>query len=91
VVCEARTVNGGNGRAKAVESGSGTVAILGYATTWATDPIWKGRPWSTTAKHRFDAVSYGLFTSGVFGWLWPYGGMAAATADSYQLSPCPAP
>jgi hypothetical protein len=47
------------------------VAILGYGATWATDSIWKGVAWSTTMKHLFDGVIYGLFTAGVFGWLWP--------------------
>jgi hypothetical protein len=50
---------------------AGTVAILGYGATWATDSIWKGMAWSTTMKHLFDGVIYGLFTAGVFGWLWP--------------------
>ena len=50
---------------------AGTIAILGYGATWATDSIWKGVAWSTTMKHLFDGVIYGLFTAGVFGWLWP--------------------
>ncbi len=50
---------------------AGTVAVLGYGATWATDSIWKGVKWSTTMKHLFDGVIYGLFTAGVFGWLWP--------------------
>jgi len=50
---------------------AGTVAFLGYAGAHATDSIWKGQPWSTTLKHMFDGLVYGLFTAGVFGWLWP--------------------
>ncbi len=50
---------------------AGTVAILGYGATSATDSIWKGVAWSTTMKHLFDGVIYGFFTAGVFGWLWP--------------------
>ncbi|OFV79801.1 MAG: hypothetical protein A3B65_00875 [Acidobacteria bacterium RIFCSPHIGHO2_02_FULL_67_57] len=50
---------------------AGTVAFLGYAAAHATDSIWKGEAWSTTLKHMFDGLLYGLFTAGVFGWLWP--------------------
>jgi hypothetical protein len=35
------------------------------------DAIWFGRPWSSSLKVLFDALVYGLFTGGVFGWLWP--------------------
>ena len=35
------------------------------------DSIWYKRSWSTTWKSMFDALVYGLFTGGVFGWLWP--------------------
>jgi hypothetical protein len=48
-----------------------TVAFLGYAGGQFSDSIWKGQRWSTTAKHAFDALLYGLFTGGTFGWLWP--------------------
>ncbi len=37
----------------------------------ALDSIWKGQPWSVTIKMMFDGLVYGLFTAGVFGWLWP--------------------
>jgi hypothetical protein len=50
---------------------AGTVAFLGYAASQATDSIWKGQAWSTTIKHMFDGLVYGLLTAGVFGWLWP--------------------
>ena len=50
---------------------AGTAAFLGYAVAHATDSIWKGQPWSTTIKHMFDGLVYGLLTAGVFGWLWP--------------------
>lgn len=49
----------------------GTVAFLGYAAAHASDSIWKGEVWSTTFKHMFDGLVYGLLTAGVFGWLWP--------------------
>jgi hypothetical protein len=50
---------------------AGTVSFLGYAATSATDPIWKGGSWSTTARHGFDGLVYALLTAGAFGWLWP--------------------
>lgn len=50
---------------------AGTVAFLAYASTHATDPIWKGERWGTALKHMFDGLVYGLLTAGVFGWLWP--------------------
>ncbi len=50
---------------------AGTVAFLAYASTHATDPIWKGERWSTALKYTFDALVYALLTAGVFGWLWP--------------------
>ncbi len=46
-------------------------AFLGYALAQATDSIWKRQAWSTTAKHMFDGLVYGLLTGGTFGWLWP--------------------
>ena len=48
-----------------------TVAFLGYAGSAATESIWKGQPWSTTAKHMLDGLIYSLLTGGFFGWLWP--------------------
>ncbi len=50
---------------------AGTAAFLGYAGSAATESIWKGQPWSTSAKHIFDGLVYALLTAGVFGWLWP--------------------
>ena len=50
---------------------TGTVAVLGYAFSTWPESIWKGVPWSTSAKFTFDGVLYGLTTAGVFGWLWP--------------------
>jgi hypothetical protein len=50
---------------------AGTAAFLGYAGGHAADSIWKGQPWSTTAKHIFDGLVYALLTGGTFGWLWP--------------------
>ena len=50
---------------------AGTIAFLGYAATSATDPIWKGGSWATTARHTFDALVYSLLTAGSFAGFWP--------------------
>lgn len=49
----------------------GTVAFLSYSAARATDSIWMGVSWTTTLKHIFDGLVYGLLTAGTFGWLWP--------------------
>jgi hypothetical protein len=49
----------------------GVTAFMGYSFAYVSDSIWKGQSWSITAKHVFDGLLYGLFTAGVFGWLWP--------------------
>jgi hypothetical protein len=50
---------------------AGTVAFMGYPVALWQNSIWSKRPWSTTLKFTFDGLVYGLFTGGVFGWLWP--------------------
>jgi hypothetical protein len=50
---------------------AGTTAFLAYAAAQTTDSIWKGQSWSTTLKHIFDGLIFGLLTAGAFGWLWP--------------------
>lgn len=50
---------------------TGTAAILGYAVGHVNESIWKGAPWSTSAKFFLDGVVYGLVTAATFGWLWP--------------------
>lgn len=50
---------------------AGTAAWLGYAGSRATESIWMGASWSSTWKHVFDGLIYGLVTAGTFGWLWP--------------------
>lgn len=50
------------------------VALLGYGVSSATDSIWKGVPWSVTAKFMFDGLVYALVTGGTFCWLWPASG-----------------
>lgn len=48
-----------------------TVAWMGYSFESISQSIWFGRPWSTTFKHLFDGLVYGLLTGGVMGWRWP--------------------
>ncbi len=50
---------------------AGTVAFTAYGMGPMVDSIWKGVPWSATAKHVFDGLLYSLVTAGAFGWLWP--------------------
>jgi hypothetical protein len=49
----------------------GTTAFMGYGLALAQDSIWSHRKWSTTLKSMVDALIYGMFTAGTFGWLWP--------------------
>ena len=50
---------------------AGATAFFCYGVATWQESIWMGRPWSTTIKNTIDALVYGLFTAGVFGWLWP--------------------
>ena len=50
---------------------AGTSAFLAYSMGQPVDSIWKGQPWSVTAKHVVDGLVYALLTAGTFGWLWP--------------------
>jgi len=50
---------------------AGCTAWLAYSFAVIPDSIWFGKPWSSTVKTVFEALVYGLFTGGVFGWLWP--------------------
>jgi hypothetical protein len=50
---------------------AGTAAFMGYGLGQLSDAIWKGQTWSSTLKHVFDGLVFGLLTAGVFGWLWP--------------------
>lgn len=50
---------------------AGVAAILAYAVGRIDDSIWRGVPWSTTAKFLFDGIVYGLATAATFAWLWP--------------------
>lgn len=48
-----------------------TAAFMGYGVAHAQASIWYKRRWGVTFKYLFDALIYGLFTGGIFGWLWP--------------------
>jgi hypothetical protein len=50
---------------------TGVVAFCGYGLGMLQNSIWYRRRWSSTLKSLFDSLLYGLFTGGVFGWLWP--------------------
>lgn len=50
---------------------AGTVAFAGYGLALLQNSIWYKRNWASTLKSVFDALIYGLFTAGTFGWLWP--------------------
>ena len=50
---------------------AGCVSFVAYGFGAIPDSIWYKRNWATTWKSVFDALVYGLFTAGMFGWLWP--------------------
>lgn len=49
----------------------GTAAWLAYSWQAPADSIWKGKPWSVTAREMFDGLVYASLTAGSFAWLWP--------------------
>ena len=50
---------------------TGTVAFAGYALGELHDSIWKGQPWSNTARSVLDGAVYALLTGLVFRLMWP--------------------
>lgn len=50
---------------------TGTIAFLGYGFGYFQNSIWKGEPWSNTARGLIDAAIYALVTGFVFRLLWP--------------------
>ena len=50
---------------------TGTVAFAAYGLTNILDSIWKGQPWSNTARSLIDAVIYAVATGATFCLLWP--------------------
>lgn len=49
----------------------GAVSAMSYILGTVPESIWFGRPWRTFAMQAIDGLVFGLFTAGVFGWLWP--------------------
>jgi hypothetical protein len=49
----------------------GCAAFMGYGLALWQQSIWYNKSWSTTIRGNIDALIYGLFTAGMFGWLWP--------------------
>jgi hypothetical protein len=56
---------------RAVFRVAGSAAFMAYGLGSLSNSIWKGQPWSMTAKEVIDGLVYGLLTAGTFGWLWP--------------------
>jgi len=50
---------------------AGCVTFVAYGFALMQDSIWYMRSWKVTWLGVFDALLYGLFSGGVFGWLWP--------------------
>ncbi|HKQ19023.1 MAG TPA: hypothetical protein VJW75_04690 [Candidatus Eisenbacteria bacterium] len=50
---------------------TGAVAFACYALGHISDSIWKGQPWTNTARHMLDALIYALGTSLMFRLMWP--------------------
>jgi hypothetical protein len=49
---------------------AGAVAAMSYVLATVPESIWFGRPWRSFWLQALDGTVYGLFTGGVFGWLW---------------------
>src|SRR5207249_10093638 len=50
---------------------TGTVAFAAYGLSHVSDSIWKGQPWSNTARALLDGLIYALLTGLTFRLLWP--------------------
>lgn len=50
---------------------TGAVAFTAYGFTHVLDSIWKGQPWSNTARSLIDGVIYSVATGAIFCTLWP--------------------
>ena len=50
---------------------TGIVAFAAYGLTNVLDSIWKGQPWSNTARSLIDGVIYAAATGATFCLLWP--------------------
>jgi hypothetical protein len=68
---EVRLLGLNHGHARAAAKLIGAVTFIAHGFGTVTESIWMGRPWSSSAKHLFDAALYGVGTGLVFFWLWP--------------------
>jgi hypothetical protein len=50
---------------------TGSVAFAAYGVARVMDSIWRGQPWSNTAREIFDGGIYALTTGLTFRLLWP--------------------
>ena len=50
---------------------TGVVAFAAYGMTNVLDSIWKGQPWSNTARSLIDGAIYAAATGATFCLLWP--------------------
>jgi hypothetical protein len=50
---------------------AGTTAFVGYSLALWQNSIWYKQSWAKTLKYTIDGMIFGLFTGGMFGWLWP--------------------
>ena len=50
---------------------AGTTAFACYSMAYIPASIWYRKNWGTTLRNMLDGLIYGLFTGGMFGWLWP--------------------
>ena len=50
---------------------TGSVAFAGYVASEVSDSIWKGQPWSTTARFLIDGIIYSVLTGLTFRLMWP--------------------
>jgi hypothetical protein len=50
---------------------AGATSMMSYILASVPDSIWFGRPWRNFGMQVIDGVVFGLFTAGIFGWLWP--------------------
>ena len=57
--------------AETVACVTGGMALLAYSLSHMVESIWRGFPWSVTAKGMLDGIFYAAATAAVFAWLWP--------------------
>src|SRR5688572_6500835 len=50
---------------------AGATAAMSYVLASVPESIWFGCPWANFRRRALDGIVFGLFTAGIFGWLWP--------------------